>query len=124
MSESIFKLASRHADWVALRRTVLAENVAHANTPGYRAKDVGPFEGMVQANGPSVTLTNSRHLMHSSAPSSTEPDEVNSSHAQHSGNTVDLEQEMLKTAEVARAHSLNVAIVRAFHRMSLASVKG
>jgi flagellar basal-body rod protein FlgB len=124
MSESIFNLASRHAEWVAQRRTVLATNIAHANTLGYRANDVSSFEGLLLNSGPSLTQTNSRHLAPTSVASAADTEEVNGAGAQHSGNTVDLEREMLKTAEVARAHALNVAVVRAFHRMSLSSVKG
>jgi flagellar basal-body rod protein FlgB len=42
----------------------------------------------------------------------------------HSGNSVSLEQEMLKASEVNRSYALNTSIVKAFHRMYLASAKG
>jgi flagellar basal-body rod protein FlgB len=42
----------------------------------------------------------------------------------HSGNSVSLEQEMIKAGDVNRDFSLNTNIVKAFHRMLLASVKG
>lgn len=37
---AIFRMARTKMDWVAQRQKVLAENVANANTPGYRAKDI------------------------------------------------------------------------------------
>ena len=41
----------------------------------------------------------------------------------HSGNSVNLEQEMMKAGEVNRAHALNVNIVRGFHQMLMNAVK-
>ena len=41
----------------------------------------------------------------------------------HSGNSVSLEQEMIKAGEVNRAYALNTSVVKAFHRMLLASAK-
>ncbi|EJF88599.1 hypothetical protein ME3_01057 [Bartonella melophagi K-2C] len=42
----------------------------------------------------------------------------------HSGNNVDLEEEMRKGGEVNREMFLNTAIVKAFHRMMMVTVKG
>jgi flagellar basal-body rod protein FlgB len=42
----------------------------------------------------------------------------------HSGNSVSLEQEMIKGSDVNRDYSMNAAIVRSFHRMVLSSAKG
>ena len=41
----------------------------------------------------------------------------------HSGNSVSLEQELIKAGEVNRAYRLNTSVVKAFHRMLLASAK-
>ena len=40
-----------------------------------------------------------------------------------SGNTVSLENEMIKAGEVGRDYSLNTNIVKAFHAMLMQSVK-
>jgi len=42
----------------------------------------------------------------------------------HSGNTVDVEREMMKAGEISREYSLNTSIVKAFHRMMLSVAKG
>ena len=42
----------------------------------------------------------------------------------HSGNSVSLEQEMIKAGEVNRTYSLNTSIVKAFNQMLMASIKG
>ena len=41
----------------------------------------------------------------------------------HSGNTISLEQELIKAGEVNRAYRLNTSVAKAFHRMILASAK-
>ena len=41
----------------------------------------------------------------------------------HSGNSVSVEQELMKAGEVARNHALNTSIAKSFHRMYLASLK-
>ncbi|HET6378836.1 MAG TPA: flagellar basal body rod protein FlgB, partial [Methylocella sp.] len=42
----------------------------------------------------------------------------------HSGNSVTLEQELLRSGEVTAAYSLNMAVTKAFNRMLMASLKG
>ena len=41
----------------------------------------------------------------------------------HSGNTVSIEQELVKSDDINRAFSLDVSVARAFHRMLLSSVR-
>jgi len=42
---------------------------------------------------------------------------------QQSGNTVALEQEMMKTGEIKRDYELNSGLVKSFHRMMLMTVR-
>ncbi|MFT9341734.1 MAG: flagellar basal body protein, partial [Acetobacter sp.] len=44
----LFSLAERRLQWLESRQSVLAGNVANANTPGYVSKDVTPFAGVLQ----------------------------------------------------------------------------
>ena len=39
----LFELASQQAHWLSARQVAVAENIANANTPGYKAADVPPF---------------------------------------------------------------------------------
>lgn len=48
-------LAERRLSWLEKRQSVLAGNVANADTPNYVAKDVSPFQGVLQ-NQMSMTL--------------------------------------------------------------------
>ena len=36
----LFELASSQARWLELRQSTIATNVANANTPGFKARDV------------------------------------------------------------------------------------
>lgn len=41
---SLFQLASARMDWLGSRQQVIASNIANADTPDYRARDVTSFE--------------------------------------------------------------------------------
>jgi flagellar basal-body rod protein FlgB len=49
-AQTWFQLASRRMEWLSSRQTVIAENIANANTPGYAGRDVQPFEDFLDAN--------------------------------------------------------------------------
>jgi flagellar basal-body rod protein FlgB len=40
---NVLDLAARQASWLLARQNLVAENVANANTPGYRISDLKPF---------------------------------------------------------------------------------
>lgn len=52
---NLLGLAERRLQWLEKRQSVLAGNVANADTPGYVAKDVSPFQGVLQ-NHMALTL--------------------------------------------------------------------
>ena len=45
----LFSVASRQADWLSVRQATVAQNVANADTPKYRAVDVEPFGDVLNA---------------------------------------------------------------------------
>ncbi|SJZ81624.1 flagellar basal body rod protein FlgB [Consotaella salsifontis] len=118
-------IASRRADWLSNRQTVIAENVANANTPGYTSKDIKPFSDVMNTTRLEMEASSPMHLV-SAGGRSVDVDETkeNAWDVLHSGNSVSLEQEMLKAGEVQRDYSLNTSIVKAFNRMLLTTVKG
>lgn len=95
------------------RQKLLAQNIANADTPGYRPKDIkqlgidpasrgsdaarrmAPIQGG-QATG--IALTNPRHIAPGGAGAATE-DRGASYETRPSGNAVDLENEMLKVSQ-------------------------
>ena len=120
----LFDLASSHARWLSLRQATISSNVANANTPGYRAKDIEPFSKLLDAKVVSLAVTNPKHLATETAslrPQGTRKED--SWEVFHSGNSVSLEQEMMKAGEINRDYSLDTAIVKSFHRMFMSSTK-
>jgi flagellar basal-body rod protein FlgB len=118
-------LASRQADWLSVRQATVAQNIANANTPGYAAHDIEPFTTLLDETSLVMTATHGSHM--GSLADSPEPvraGKAESWDVAHSGNSVNLEQELMKAGEVSREHALNTSIVKSFHRMYLASLKG
>ena len=117
-------LASSQAQWLGARQTTIASNVANANTPGYQARDVTPFSAMLDQTALSLTATNPRHIDAGAELAPTQKiSKTDSWEIFHSGNSVALEQEMMKAGEVNQGYALNTAIVKAFSRMVSMSAK-
>jgi flagellar basal-body rod protein FlgB len=121
----LFDLASQQARWLSARQVAVAENIANANTPGYRAADVAPFEAVFNDTNLTMTATNALHIgVDPTAPDAVPVTEASAWEVSHSGNSVSLDQELLKSGEVTSAASLNRTIVKAFNQMLMTSLKG
>jgi flagellar basal-body rod protein FlgB len=120
----LFELASSQAKWLELRQSTIATNVANANTPGYRARDVEPFNKVLDGVPVRLATTSPTHMQLTPTETDTRTTAKKESwEVVHSGNSVSLEQEMVKGGEVNRGYSMNSAIVRSFHRMLLSGLK-
>jgi flagellar basal-body rod protein FlgB len=89
--------------WHQARQRVLAENVANADTPGYRARDLRPLEfaQLLSANtqtGVSPVRTSAAHLagMPMQGADPHRIDEVGDFETTPSGNAVVLEEQMMQ----------------------------
>lgn len=121
----LFELASSQARYLELRQSTIATNVANANTPGFRARDVEPFDRVLDGVPVRLATTSPSHIQLAAAETDTRATAKKDSwEVVHSGNSVSLEQEMIKGSDVNRDYSMNAAIVRSFHRMVLSSAKG
>lgn len=123
-SVNLFELAARQSQWLSVRQSAIAGNIANANTPGYVARDVEPFEKVLDRAAVSLSATQAGHLgdAATNAGFAVKQEETTGS-ILPSGNTVVLENELLKAGEVRRSFELNTAIVKAFHAMMMAAVK-
>ncbi|GAC1041625.1 flagellar basal body rod protein FlgB [Rhizobium sp. No.120] len=124
----LFDLASRQAEWLQVRQQVVAGNIANANTPKFRAKDVTPFQAVLDNQNVNMVRTNPAHLsgneFSTSGNVNVEEASLNQEiGVQESGNTVGLEDELAKAGDIKRQYSLNTALVGSFHRMMLMAVK-
>lgn len=121
----LFDLTSRHAQWLTARQAAIAENVSNANTPGYKAGDVAAFAASFDSARLSLVTTDPLHLGAAAVASgSFAVKDAATWEIHHSGNSVSLEQELMKSSEVNADYSLNRSITKAFNRMLLASLKG
>ena len=123
---NVLDLAARQASWLLTRENLVAQNVANANTPGYRTNDLSHFEAAIQTASLQLTTTSSRHISIAESELQPAPDEVTTAKSDTflSGNNVSLESEMMKGGEINRAYSLNAAVVKAFNGMLVQSAKG
>ncbi|MFE1600210.1 flagellar basal body rod protein FlgB [Methylobacterium sp. ID0610] len=119
----LFDLASRQAKHLSVRQATVAGNIANADTPGYRARDVAPFSDVLARTGIEMSTTRRGHMQAATGAPTVKVKPADSWDAIAEGHTVSLEQEMLKSNDIARDFNLNTAVTKAFHRMLMASVK-
>lgn len=123
---NFFTLASQHNRWLGIRQSVVAQNIANANTPEFKAMDIEPFEAVLNATGMSMTATQARHMQPvAGVGSEAETTEHDTPwNVLHSGNSVNLEEQLLKASEVTGHYSRNTSVMKTLHRMTLASFRG
>lgn len=121
---NLFKLATQQAQWLSVRQTAVAGNIANVHTPNYLAKDVTPFESVLSKKLVTLAATQPGHVMPSPVAAATFEMNQDDGAIMPSGNSVVLEDELMKAGEVKRSFELNTAIVRSFHRMMMMTSRG
>lgn len=121
----LFSLAARQRDWLRARQSAVAQNLPNANTPGFKALEVGEFEQELAGPRLASGVTHPMHMAVAAqqeyAPEAVETDATDPT---HSGNSVSVEREFVKTGEIAQVFALNVGILKSFHRMMMMTAKG
>lgn len=110
----IFRMAHAMASHAGTRQAVVAQNIANADTPGYKPRDVVPFADLVKADardgGPRATRE--RHLHGRLETGTLRIAVVTRESANPNDNGVSLEEEMLSAVAVKRQHDRALAIYR------------
>jgi flagellar basal-body rod protein FlgB len=106
----LFALADRRLAWVDARQSVLAQNVANADTPHWRERDLKPFVAALGQATVTLERTDPAHLM----PASSLPFGGGAQVAEQSpdGNSVSLDKELVKVADTDAAHELVTALTQ------------
>jgi len=101
---------ARHA---AARHQVIAENLAQSDTPGYRARDVAPFaEAYRTPAGLHLRSTRPGHIPDSQPPAALRAEVERGVDGDPNGNTVSVEGQIVKSAEVQLQHDMALSIYR------------
>ena len=93
------------------RMAVIAENIANADTPGYKAKDLPSF-AEVFSEPSQLRVTRPGHIAVGAGSTAPIP-ETARGHEAPNGNSVSLEAEMVKSVEARQNHDMALAIYRA-----------
>ena len=106
MGIPLFSLLSQRMSWLSARQSVLAQNVANADTPNYVARDMKPmdFNKMLAGQTSSATslaVTDARHIPVSGGKEyhGFEQEDAYGEGGSPTGNVVSLEQEMIKLSD-------------------------
>lgn len=121
---NLFKLASTQAKWLSVRQTAVANNIANADTPGYRSVDVEPFADVLSNATVRLNSTTANHFGTSAQEVAFRVLDEEPPVFSNDGKRVSLEDELVKSGEVRRTFEMNTAIVSAFNRMILLTAKG
>lgn len=116
----VTRIAQALAAHSAARLEVVAGNLAHADTPGYRAADIAPFAEIWRAEEP-LRATRPGHLGAAAAPAAPER-LADLRFGAPNGNTVSVEVEMVRAAEARQAHDMALSVYRAVSDITRAAL--
>jgi flagellar basal-body rod protein FlgB len=114
----LFSMMTERLAWLGKRQQVLAHNVANADTPGYMARDLKApnFREMLgQASTGRIAMaqTTAKHIAPAGASKTDYKSDVDKDgEFSLSGNSVDIEEQMMKVAQTAMDHQVTVNLYR------------
>lgn len=110
-SLDILRMAQAYATHAATRQQAIAQNVANADTPGYRSRDAVPFADYWQGLRDG-SMDEGRAVRPDERPATVAPD----------GNTVSLEHEMMRGVEARQQHEMALGIYAMTRDLMRASI--
>jgi len=113
----LFSALTEKMKWLTARQKVLAQNIANADTPNYRARDLKPLqfgEMMEEQDDQSVRIsrTNKRHIFVEEISRFETQVNRDISEMSPTGNAVLLEEEMMKVAETQIQYELTTSLYK------------
>lgn len=110
---NLFRLAGGLAAHAAARQGVIAENVAQADTPGFRARDLPEFAELVRQSNPGFAMRTTRvgHGAAGTAQRAVLPVDAGGTAAPN-GNSVSLDTEMMRAADARSEHDMALAVYK------------
>jgi flagellar basal-body rod protein FlgB len=121
---NVFATAESHMAWLSARQAITSTNIANADTPGFRAREIAPFGEELHRLATRMTTSSALHMQAPHTTTGNYGDQLqNNEEATFSGNDVVMEKEMRTAGENARQFSFDIGLLKSFHRMLLTSVK-
>jgi flagellar basal-body rod protein FlgB len=127
---NIFAVLSKRMDWLSQRQKVLADNIANADTPNFRPRDLipGEFQRILRNQSPDLSpkATHSAHLqgrVSRGGPARVET-QGKSWETSPSGNAVVLEEQLLKVSETKTEYEMMVNLYRKQMDMFRTALRG
>jgi flagellar basal-body rod protein FlgB len=115
LGTDVLDLARQRMDWAGRRLDVLAQNVANADTPGYRPKDIAPFAAFLSGAGVALAQTEPGHMAATVAASA--PAVTGQGAIAPDGNGVAIDRELTRVADTESAHALASQLFQAYSGM-------
>ena len=113
---NLLTLARNLSEHAAARQAVIAQNVANSDTPGYKAMDVAPFADVLAEPTPdrfAMRVSRTGHIATvPEAPAYRTAPEARFGAESPNGNTVSLEDQMMRSVEVQQTHELALGVYR------------
>ncbi|HNS85534.1 MAG TPA: flagellar basal body protein [Parvularculaceae bacterium] len=112
MKSSLFSGLAARLQFLAARTSVVAENIANADTPGYVARDLKKpdFESAVRAQA--LRTSDPRHLAGPKGAAAAQTVAAPDGEASLDGNKVSLETQMMKLSETRMDYQLASGVYR------------
>jgi flagellar basal-body rod protein FlgB len=101
----LLSMLKERMTWLNRRQDVLSQNVAGADVPGYKARDLkapdfeSVLRGTTRISASSLAVTDPHHISFARQSASFEEDTVADVEATSTGNSVSLEAQMIKVAD-------------------------
>lgn len=127
---ALFQAMNRKLNYLSQRQVVISQNIANADTPDYIPQDVKnpEFKDLIEERGGRITLRTGRTFLHGINAVTTDAQHLQDTFSDKtipgadrqkevyevapSGNSVDLEEQMVKAADTAMDHGLITSLYR------------
>ncbi|PIE95980.1 flagellar basal body rod protein FlgB [Bacillus fungorum] len=122
-----------YMNYLVTKRNTVSNNIANANTPGYKAQDVTFLEQMHMSNGlykknaadlqinPSLYQTNEMHLPTANAKNTYAKIQTNSMQTNKDGNSVDVTTEMLDLVKTNQLYGISINAINTQYTINQAA---
>jgi len=119
MKGGILGLIGNKLSYLAQKQSVLAQNVANADTPAYKAKMLKPFDSYMKmemtGTMEAIKVTDKKHIVPTSLSGvNAKSENMESFETVPTGNSVDLEQQMMEVSKTMIDYQASLAMYQKF----------